>query len=294
MKQLFINDRSNDRGFAAIWMAITFLFIVGAAAIAIDASGAYNTARTDQTTADLACLAGVKELPDTTAAINQTINYSVANWPSMAGNTPVITGTTATYSDGSGNSVEIDAAYGGDASKMKVVVREQSDSFFSRALGSNGIPVSQEAFCRVTAQSTGGGGLPFGALPGGWQGGLQAPNPCGTNSGNCGALSIPRDDVSGASATLIKNIAQGSDRDLTAWLGNSAGAANCSSVSAGEACSIIKTDTGVSAAHLGEGFLQRLENDPGGSHLCRRGRHARARPGGMGGLHRRAGGRRCY
>jgi Flp pilus assembly protein TadG len=46
--------KGDDRGIAAIWMAITFLFNFGAAAIAVDASGAYNTARTDQTTADLA------------------------------------------------------------------------------------------------------------------------------------------------------------------------------------------------------------------------------------------------
>jgi hypothetical protein len=187
----------------------------------------------------------------------------VANWPSMAGNTPIITGTTATYADGAGNSVAIDAQHDGDPSKMHVVVTEQSDSFFGRALGSSGIPVSQEAFCRVTAQAAGGAGLPFGALPGGWQGGLQAPNPCGTNSGNCGPLFIPRDDVGGTNPTIIKNIAEGSDRDLTPWLGNPAGAADCSAVSAGQQCSIVSTDTGVSASALGEGMLQRLENDPG-------------------------------
>ena len=251
-----------DNGIAMVWLAVTILFITAAAAVAVDLSGAFNTARTDQTTADLACLAGVRELPDTNAAIGQTINYTVANWPSMAGNTPTIVGTTATYGDGAGNSIAIDASFGGDPSKMHVVVTEQSDSFFGRILGADTVPVSQEAFCRVTELNA-GAGLPFGALPGGFQGGLQAPNPCGTNSGNCGALAIPRDDVSGASATLIKNIAEGTDRDLTPWLGPIAGAANCSAVNAGQECSIVRTDTGVSASHLGEGMLQRLENDPG-------------------------------
>jgi hypothetical protein len=251
-----------DNGIAMVWLAVTILFITAAAAVAVDASSAFNTARTDQTTADLACLAGVRELPDTNAAIGQTINYTVANWPALAGNTPTIVGTTATYADGAGNSIAIDAQFGGDPSKMHVEVTEQSDSFFGRVIGANTIPVSQEAFCRVTELKV-GAGLPFGALPAGFQGGLQAPNPCGTNSGNCGALSIPRDDVGGAGPTLIKNIAEGTDRDLTPWLGPIAGAANCSAVSAGQECSIVSTDTGVSSAHLGEGMLQRLENDPG-------------------------------
>jgi hypothetical protein len=85
-------------------------------------------------------------------------------------------------------------------------------------------------------------------------------NPCET--GNCGPLFIDRDDVSGTSSILIKNIADGPDRTLAPWLGMFNGSevdCNLPSTSAGDTCHIVQTDTGVSASHLGEGLLQRLE-----------------------------------
>lgn len=253
----------SDRGFSAIWVAVVAMFLVAASALAVDSSGAFNVAQTDQNTADLSCLAGVREIPDdATAGINMAISYAADNWPEMAG-TSTISGTTGTYSDGAGNEVYVDAAYGGDDSKMYVRVTEIGGTFFGKAIGQDGITVVQEAWCRVDVQTSGSGSLPFGAIPGGYSGGLQAPNPCGSNSGNCGRLWIPRDDVSGNGPTTIKNIAEGADRLLAAWLGSATGASNCASVSAGDTCHIIETNTGVAASHLGEGFMQRFENDPG-------------------------------
>ena len=254
----------SDEGFSALWVALVAFFLLGAAALAVDMSGAFNTARTDQNIADLACLAGVFELPDdTSAGINMAVDYAVDNWPQMAGHTSTISGTTGTYTDGGGNGIYVDAAYEGDTSKMYLRITEITNTYFGRVLGRDTITVSQEAWCRATVQAAGSGGLPFGALPGGYDGGLQAPNPCGENSGNCGRLWIPRDDVSGNGPTTIRNIAEGTDRILDAWLGPIAGAVRCDLVSAGDSCHIIETNTGVSANHLGEGFLQRLEDDPG-------------------------------
>ncbi len=257
--------RNDDSGFSAIWVAVVALFLVGAAALAVDTSGAFNVAQTDQNTADLSCLAGVKELPaDPAAGVSVAVTYAVDNWPEMAGHTTSVSGTTGTYTDGNGGEIYVDAAYGGDDSKMYVRITEVGGSYFGKALGQSSVTVVQEAFCRVTHRS-GGTGSPFGSPLGGFTGGVFGPNPCGSNSGNCGSLWIERDDVSGTGETLINNIAQGPDRDLDDWLGNVAGSSSCYAVSAGDTCHRTDTDTGVSAGHLGEGFLQRFENDPGAS-----------------------------
>ena len=255
--------RNDDRGISTIWVAVVALFLVASAALAVDTSGAFNTAQTDQTTADLSCLAGVNELPgDPSAAMNLAVVYAVDNWPELSGHTISVSGTTASYSDATGNEIYVDAAYGGDTEKMQVRITELRSNYFAKAIGSDTTRVVQEAFCRVLEQST-GTGIPFGAPLGGFTGGMFGPNPCGSNSGNCGSLWIQRDDVGGTSATLISNIAKGTDRKLDDWLGNVAGSSSCYTVNAGDTCHRTDTDTGVSAAHLGEGFLQRFEDDPG-------------------------------
>lgn len=259
--------RHGDRGVAAVWVAVTAMFLLATAALALDVSGAFNTARTDQTTADLACLAGVKELPNSPgAAIAVTVDYVEANWPEMGGQTlTMLSATSAEYSDGSGNTVFIDVADGGDSSKAHVEVTEIQETFFGKAIGVDEVAVSQEAWCRVEDLTVGGGGLPFGAQPGGFNGNLQTLNPCET--GNCGPLVIDRDDVSGTSATLIRNIADGPDRILVPDL-DTLENASCWDVGAGEECSVVTTDPGVSASHLGEGMLQRLERGGNAGPLC--------------------------
>ena len=194
------------------------------------------------------------------AAIDTAVTYVELNWPQMVGATLTKTLPTATLADGNGNVVEFDTSYDGDDTKMWVEVTELSDTWFSKVIGASSVTVSQEAWCRVEETSV-GGGLPFGAQPGGFNGDLQDLNPCET--GNCNPLVIPRDDISGAGPTLIKDIAEGPDRILNALLGSGAGGANCSAVSAGDICHILDTDPGVSAAHLGEGPPQRLEDDSG-------------------------------
>lgn len=260
-----MNSESRERGATALIVAGALLFLFGAATLAVDASSFYQDATTDQTTADLACLAGVKELPDAAAAISATAEITQLNWPEKTLGAPLISGSVGTMADGNGNSVIIDAAYGGASDRMSVTVSELAETEFGSVVGFDSVNVVQTAVCEATTTASGGGTLPFGAITGGWTGPLQISPPCGPASGNCGALYIERDDTSGAGNTLIKNISDGSDRDLTAWLGSIAGSSNCSSVSAGDSCSILETDTGVSAAHLGNGFFDRLDGDPGAS-----------------------------
>jgi hypothetical protein len=253
----------NEQGFAAVWVAITLLFLMASAALAVDVAGFYETARTDQTTADLACLAGIPNLPEAAATARAAAAENVQrNFPSLAAASATTVGSTLTLSDGAGNTAVITTPVGSDNAKMQVVITETDPAIFGRAIGANQVPVTQEAFCKVF--SGGGGDVPFGALPGGWAGGMQAPNPCGENSGNCGPLVIPRNDVNPGN-WLIKNISDGADRDLRPWLGPIAGAVDCDNVGSGGTCSIVSTDTGVSSAHLGQGFVDRFANDPGRS-----------------------------
>ena len=255
--------QDNERGATALLVAGAMLFIFGSAALAVDTSSFYQDARADQTTADMACLAGVYELPDTSAAITAAAEIAGLNWADKTFGAPVISGTVGTLSDGAGNFVTIDAAANGNADEMSVIVSEQADTEFAAVLGAGSVTVTQHAVCQANKTSGGGGALPFGAITGGWTGPLQINPPCGPSSGNCGALAIPRDDTSGAGNTLIKNISDGPDRVLAGSLGASTLATSCSSVSAGDTCHIVETDTGVSASHLGNGFFDRLNNDPG-------------------------------
>ncbi|MGH8926250.1 MAG: pilus assembly protein TadG-related protein [Acidimicrobiia bacterium] len=255
-------EPQKESGFSAIWVALCLLFLLAATALAVDVSGFYETARTDQTTADLACLAGIPSMPeDPAVARASAAENAQRNFPSLAAVSPSTSGNTLTLSDAFGNSVAITAPFGADNNKMQVTVTETDQATFGRVIGASDVPITQVAYCKVF--SAGGGTLPFGALPGGWAGGLQAPNPCGTNSGNCGALFIDRiDGTNGNNNILIKNISEGSDRELTPWLGPLAAGSNHCTPSNAVVCHIVDTDTGVSAGALGTGFVERFDDDP--------------------------------
>lgn len=186
---------AGDRGISAIWVVMVMFFLMGAAALAVDASGGFGTARTDQNTADLACLAGVDELPDQTAAIYMAVGYIDANWPTMAGSTLTLSLPTATYDAGNGNVVFLDADHGGSGDAMYLRITEVNDASFGRVVGHDTITVTQEAACSMKEVMTGVGMLPIGALTGPWSGDLFD---CAAKvTGNCGALAP---DSNGANA----------------------------------------------------------------------------------------------
>ncbi|MGH8929013.1 MAG: hypothetical protein ACRDWH_11720 [Acidimicrobiia bacterium] len=257
-----MNTKDREGGFSAIWVAICLFFLMGSAALAVDVSGFYETARTDQTTADLACLAGVPFLPENASAARAAAAENVQrNFPSLATATPTALGGTMTLSDGGGNFALITTPVGSDANKMQVTITETDPATFSRVIGFTSVPVTQLAYCKVFAG--GSGDVPFGGMPGGWDGQLQDNNPCGSNSGNCGRLYIPRDDVNGAGPQTEENIASGLDRELTPPLWPAL--VNCASISAGQDCNVVQTNTGVNAAALGQGFRRRLQDTAGAS-----------------------------
>jgi hypothetical protein len=263
------NDR--ERGATALIVAGALLFLLGSAALAVDVSGFYQTARTDQTTADLACLAGVRELPDDAAALDMAATYAQLNWPEMAAATLVsLTSQSAMLNDGAGNTILFETGYAGESDQMRVTVSEASETRFGKVLGADSVQITQEAIC---SGSPGGGigALPFGVLPGGFEGGIFGPNPCGMNTGNCGALDLPRDSMGAGADTTEENIAEGAERLLTTHLGpegttyddpdaeTSIATVECTSVGDGETCSVADTKTGVNAGKLGAGFRRLLE-----------------------------------
>jgi hypothetical protein len=263
MGELKMKSRKDD-GMVAIWGAITFLFLVGAVAFAADTSNFFQSARVDQTTADLACLAGAQELPSRPAALNIASENVKANFPRVAPATPVMATDQATLTVG-GNAVVINTNWGGDSDKIRVRVTSSEGRTFSRIWGSAPVQVVQEAFCTATPGQIGGGTLPFAAGTLGYQGGLQD---CGNkvlNPGNCGQILVTHDGINGNNNILEENIAVGLDRLLEPWLGPpGSGYATCPSVASGGTCHQMETDPGT-GGKVGAGFQRRLANTAGSS-----------------------------
>ena len=177
---------TDERGASALLVAGAMVFILGAAALAVDTSSFYEDARSSQTTADLTCLAGVTELPNTTAAITAAADIARLNWPEKTLSAPSISGTTGLMSDGAGNTVTITANHGGDPNSMSVVVSERAESDFAGVLGTSSVNVVQDAVCRAGEATSGNGIMPLGALGGSFSGDLFD---CASKvTGNCGAL----------------------------------------------------------------------------------------------------------
>lgn len=238
--------KDSESGAAALIVAGALLFLLGSAALAVDVSGFYVDARTDQTTADLACLAGVAELPDDAAALNMAATYAQLNWPEMGGATLVpLTAQSAMLDDGNGNTVLFETGLGGQPDQMRITVSEASETRFGRVLGADAVQVTQEATCSQGGFS-GTAVQPFGAAPG-WDGTLQVQNPCDT--GNCRPLDIPRSDVNGGGNRFIRNVSLGADRTLEAM--NTTVCTDTTPV-----CGILNQNQGVSAGQLADGMLR--------------------------------------
>jgi Flp pilus assembly protein TadG len=246
--------RSSEDGFAAIWVALCLFFLLGAAALAVDVSGFYETARSDQTTADLACLAGVPHLPENAATARAAAAENVQrNYPALASASPSTAGSVLTLTDGAGATVTITAPFSGDTAKMQVLVTETDQAVFGRVLGADDVPVTQVAYCKVFAAGT--GDLPFGAVPdGAFDGVLQIGNPCDT--GNCRPLDVPRSDVNGSGNRFIRNVAIGSQIELVAVKNPIPPGVAVTCTSSTPQCSVLDQNQGVSVGQLSDGLVR--------------------------------------
>ena len=245
-----------DGGFSAIWTAITLFFIVGVAALAVDVSGFYREAIAEQSAADMTCLAGVRDLPQSpSAALDHAVGIARQNWPEMAtvAATIDLTTKTAILDNGNGDAVTIVAGYGGDATKMAVTVTQRTPTQFGKVLGADNAQVTQESYCKVQGLAI--GDLPFGAIPGGaFDGQLQTGTLCAT--GNCRPLELPREDGTGASVWFVRNVAIGGQAQLRPVKAAVPPASLTTCAPFSGPCTIVNQDQGVSAGQLSDGIAR--------------------------------------
>lgn len=184
-----VTDFDSERGATLILVAASLVALFGFAALAVDVSGFYQTARAGQTTADFACLAGVSEIDQgDDAAIDMAHEYAKANWAEAAGMSLPANSNPRTASDGNGNVIYYEAGYGGDDDVLYVKVTDRDATTFGRAVGATDVDVVQEAACALEVNLGGPGAMPMGALPGTFDGLLH--NCENKTTGNCGALDV--------------------------------------------------------------------------------------------------------
>ena len=216
----------SDRGYVALLTAIALLFLLGAAALAVDTSMFFQQARSEQRVADLACLAGVQELPENpVAAVQKAADFLRPNHPDLASLNIAATPAPGinTFSTGVFE-IEIETPWNGKSTQMRVSVSQDRGTHFARAIGSTEVPINQVAYCEVGSALGAGADMPFGVFPG-FSGGIVnfEQNQCTLNdqsSDSCSGLKIPRhDDPPGSkennpTGNYIANMIAGINWDL--------------------------------------------------------------------------------
>lgn len=191
-----------ERGYAAMVTAAALLFLLGAAALAVDGSMFFQQARSEQRVADLACLAGAQELPGNPAgAVEMAASFLRPNHPDLSALDPMVTTAGApgpgvnTYKTGN-FSIDVETPFNGNPTKMRVAVSQDRGTHFGRAIGSTSVEINQVAYCEVGSALGGGADMPFGVLSG-FTGGIinYDGNDCTLNdatNSQCSGLAIPR------------------------------------------------------------------------------------------------------
>ncbi len=241
MSRIVTGIHNEERGAAMVIVALSMFMLMAVATLAVDGGLIQTDRRQAQNAADNASMA--------------------AAWAMCEGRDPSAAGfatAAANGFDNDGISNKVTVTDLGD-NRARVSITTSRDAEFGQAIGKEKLDVAAESTAACSAYAGGVGAIPFGAPPSGFNGGLQKENPCGQNSGNCGRLYALRLDGSGdVGVDTIKNIAYGTDRLLMPWeTGDDY--INCSLTYELE-CNTLPSNTGVAAAHLGEGFLMRLSD----------------------------------
>lgn len=276
-------DRSS--GISAIWVAIVLLFLMGGAALAVDASGFWQQARLQQNAADFACLAGVRHAPsDAATAVNKAAEYIRANMNALNSlpalpdsGTPGPGNNTYTLTD---FTIEIETPWddGNTATRndalMRISILQTSPTVFGRVIGFDDVDIRQEAYCQV------GSPLNLGDLPLALD--STAAQQCETNGdscvvkfsssdctvengpGNCGSVDIPRhDDPAGSTGSgpteYELNLALGVNWTLE--VGNASVCRNGAITN--EPCGTFRTVTGNKVNQITSGFIIGQSGFPG-------------------------------
>lgn len=254
--------RHDEEGMVAIWTALVLLFLIGSVALAADTSGFFRMARADQTSADLACLAGAQELPGSpSTALTIAAENAKTNFPRVASATPVLTSNQATLTVG-GNVVTINTNWSGDSKKMRVEVTSSEQRTFSRIWSSADVPVRQQAIC--TATPGGGPGMvPVASVSGTFDEDLFdcAEN---KNNGNCGALESGT-GASGWSEALANGLVGQFEKHWGTWTSNDPDTGNpglsCPKGANGGytfSCNAIWPESGNMVGKFNSGLAQRM------------------------------------
>lgn len=207
MRRLHISQR----GVSAVITAGSLLLLMGAAAIAVDVSGFYEQASSQRRAADLACLAGVAELPQNpTLAVSTAAEFVAPNHPRLA-DLPALPdgGSIAAginlYTVGD-HAVEIETPFNGSSTRMRVSILQSAGTTFARAIGANQVDILEYAVCEV-GSGVAGGDMPWGMLTG-FTGGIinYGQNQCtlnGNNNSQCSGLAIPRQNDPAGSQFVV-------------------------------------------------------------------------------------------
>ncbi len=270
----------SERGISAMLLAASMLLLIGSAAIAVDVSGFYEQASSQRRAADLACLAGVIEMPENSAlAVETAAAFLAPNHRGLASITPAVTSSGSapmaglnTYVVGN-HAVEIEAPYAGSATKMRVSILQARGTDFAAVWGVNDVDILETAVCEV-GSALAGGDMPFGLLSG-FSGGLInfGKNKCtlnGDTSSQCSGLAIPRhDDPVGSqfgvrtSNNFVANIVSGINWQIansysaaTGWrLDPAAAAVLCPPHSTNEPCNAVATVSGDDPGKVFKGLI---------------------------------------
>lgn len=131
MKKL-ISVITNEKGNAAVLVALLSTALVGMSAMVVDVGRMYHTYSQMRQACDAAALAGAQQLPDTTAAYNTAMAYAEAN------------GMTA-------DELTISPSYNGDSKKLEVRCSRPITFVLAPVLGFNSKTLNARAVARYGA-----------------------------------------------------------------------------------------------------------------------------------------------
>ncbi|QGG95061.1 Tad domain-containing protein [Actinomarinicola tropica] len=283
-----------DDGVVLAVAAILLVALMGMAAFAVDLGGLYNARRQDQSAADVAALAGVRELPVQSSAADEVIRYAedtlgVASgeidWNSC-GTDP---GALSQRIPGS-NCLSVDPS----GAQLRVRIPDQTyETFFAHIVGVEDF--THSAFAIAALDNPGFGGvLPFGIPSLGGGGGYICPatppgglatDPCsGPDSGNFGYLNLAHYRTAdcnqgGGSNRFGQNLAMGADHQIAPWDGaDRREFALCPTITEAGPPNVMRTETGNIANRVAQGMITGPGNPAGAYPDGELGRLARLSP----------------
>jgi hypothetical protein len=268
-----------DEGIAALWFAITILFVLGVAALSVDAGGFFSRAYDEQRAGDFACLSGVVELP-TDAAASRAVaaGYLASNLdlpqPAASNGFDAHTTTWDLRSYGEPWVFELDPGWG-TSTQMRVHVTKYEQTKFGKALGAQQVRIDQTAYCELF------GAVPGGIFPVGVSNGFAggkikfSASDCTTESpsgpGQCDFVDFPRfndppgtDGTASAPKRLLYNMWLGSNQPLTTWDGVAGHEIFCGDTPSTTACNVLDM-AGVAGNRASYAYNGLVRGDQNGS-----------------------------